>query len=101
MAIKRNTEKSLALSSATGAAPVRRKSPSKPRIRPVTTAEPDATEVADGVSMTMDGPPATEPSRDAIAQLAYSFWAARGFQGGSETDDWLRAEQELRLGVSA
>jgi hypothetical protein len=36
------------------------------------------------------------PSHDAIAVLAYSFWEARGFQGGSPEEDWLRAEQELR-----
>lgn len=31
----------------------------------------------------------------AIAQLAYSYWEARGRQGGSPEQDWLRAEQEL------
>ena len=34
-------------------------------------------------------------THEAIAQLAYSFWDARGFQGGSPEQDWLRAEQEL------
>jgi len=32
---------------------------------------------------------------DAIAHLAYSYWEARGFQGGSPEQDWLRAESEL------
>jgi hypothetical protein len=31
-----------------------------------------------------------------IAQLAYSYWERRGFQGGSPEDDWFRAEGELR-----
>ncbi len=31
-----------------------------------------------------------------IAQLAYEFWQARGCQGGSSEEDWLRAEQEYR-----
>ena len=31
-----------------------------------------------------------------IARLAYSYWDARGCQGGSAEEDWLRAEQELR-----
>lgn len=31
-----------------------------------------------------------------IARLAYSFWEARGFQGGSPEGDWFRAEEELR-----
>jgi len=35
------------------------------------------------------------PSFDEIAQLAYSYWEARGYQGGSPEDDWLRAEREL------
>jgi hypothetical protein len=35
------------------------------------------------------------PTFDEIAQLAYSYWEARGYQGGSSEDDWLRAEQEL------
>ncbi len=34
--------------------------------------------------------------RDEIARLAYSYWEARGRQGGSADEDWLRAEQELR-----
>ena len=36
------------------------------------------------------------PSHEDIAVLAYSYWDARGFQGGSPEEDWLRAEQELR-----
>jgi hypothetical protein len=31
-----------------------------------------------------------------IALLAYSFWASRGYQGGSPEEDWFRAEQEVR-----
>ncbi len=34
--------------------------------------------------------------REAIALLAYSYWEARGFTGGSPEEDWLRAERELR-----
>jgi len=30
-----------------------------------------------------------------IARLAYSYWEARGCQGGSPEEDWLRAEREL------
>ena len=36
------------------------------------------------------------PSADDIAVLAYSYWEARGYQGGSPVEDWLRAEQVLR-----
>ncbi len=36
------------------------------------------------------------PSRDDIARLAYSYWEARGCQGGNPEEDWTRAERELR-----
>jgi DUF2934 family protein len=35
------------------------------------------------------------PRREEIASLAYSYWEARGRQGGSALEDWLRAEREL------
>ncbi len=31
-----------------------------------------------------------------IAKLAYALWEARGGQGGSPEEDWLRAEEEHR-----
>jgi len=34
-------------------------------------------------------------SRDDIAQLAYSYWADRGYQGGNPHEDWIRAEATL------
>ena len=39
---------------------------------------------------------AESPSHDEIAVLAYSYWEARGCQGGSPDEDWFRAERELR-----
>lgn len=35
------------------------------------------------------------PTHEEIAALAYSYWEARGFKGGSDVEDWLRAEREL------
>jgi hypothetical protein len=32
-----------------------------------------------------------------ISLLAYAYWQARGCPEGSPEEDWLRAEQELRL----
>lgn len=29
----------------------------------------------------------------AIAELAYGYWEARGRQGGSQAEDWFRAER--------
>src|SRR4051812_35029187 len=36
-------------------------------------------------------------AHDAIAQIAYGYWEARGYQHGSSEQDWLRAEQEYLL----
>jgi hypothetical protein len=36
------------------------------------------------------------PPQNAIAELAYSYWLARGGEGGSELEDWFRAERELK-----
>jgi hypothetical protein len=36
------------------------------------------------------------PTRQDIAELAYSYWEARGYQGGSPWEDWFRAERELK-----
>ena len=37
-----------------------------------------------------------DPTDDQIAELAYSYWEARGGLGGSPWEDWFRAEQELK-----
>ncbi|HLK67774.1 MAG TPA: DUF2934 domain-containing protein [Bryobacteraceae bacterium] len=42
------------------------------------------------------GGPGKRPTHQQIADLAYSYWDARGRQGGSPQEDWLRAERELR-----
>ena len=39
------------------------------------------------------------PTHEEIARLAYSFWEARGCQGGSPWEDWFRAEREFRQGI--
>ena len=31
-----------------------------------------------------------------IAQLAYSYWEARGCTNGSAEEDWVRAEREMK-----
>jgi len=50
---------------------------------------------AGGAGREMKSGPAT-PSHTEIAALAYSYWEARGWQGGSQCEDWFRAERELR-----
>ena len=36
-----------------------------------------------------------QPTSEQIAKLAYSYWEARGCQGGSAEEDWFRAQREL------
>jgi DUF2934 family protein len=43
----------------------------------------------------------SNPSHQEIAALAYTFWAGRGYQGGSPEEDWGRAEKELRARTKA
>lgn len=40
--------------------------------------------------------PVHQPTHEEIGRLAYSYWEARGHQGGSQDEDWMRAEQVLR-----
>ena len=44
---------------------------------------------------------AVDPNREEVAQLAYSYWEARGCAGGSPEQDWFRAEQEIRERTAA
>ena len=77
------TEKSVVVSTGgAAAAPARRRAPASKRTP--RTVIPAANTIA------------AAPSHEAIAQLAYSYWEARGCQGGSPDEDWLRAEQALR-----
>jgi hypothetical protein len=34
--------------------------------------------------------------KEEIAKLAYSYWEARGYEGGSPEEDWFRAETQVR-----
>ena len=39
--------------------------------------------------------PVSAISHDEISRRAYSYWEARGYQGGTPEEDWFRAEREL------
>lgn len=41
------------------------------------------------------GHPMPAISQEEIANLAYSYWEARGFSHGLADEDWIRAEAEL------
>jgi hypothetical protein len=104
MTRKRTTENDLLASAAS--APARRKPAARtPRSRrtasPVEASPAPAVEPAAPASEAVVATVVPEPSYEEIATLAYSYWEARGCQGGSHEEDWLRAEQELRSRASA
>ena len=44
----------------------------------------------------VETPIAAISEQDEIAKVAFSYWEARGCQGGSPEEDWARAEREVR-----
>ena|SRR5262249_15348554 len=95
MTRKRKTETDLIVSAPGAAAPARRKVATRTRAqRPTEVVEAVPTPAAEPDSVAAVA--VTEPSREEIAALAYSYWESRGYQGGSQEEDWLRAEEQLR-----
>ena len=83
-----------------GAAPARTRkhAPAKHTATPAVESSPSTD--TDAAAPALDTAPGnaavTEaPMFDEIAKLAYSYWEARGYEGGSPEEDWLRAEHEL------
>jgi hypothetical protein len=113
MTRKRTSENDMIVSAGAGSSPSRRKAGSRARAKHTPTTGETSTpaaqpEIAEPQAIAAEpvilaAPQAVadvtayEPSRDEIAQQAYLYWEARGCQGGSCEEDWLRAEQELRL----
>ena len=89
MAKKSNVEKDLVSAVAV---------PARTRRRPAANAKKhSAAEQASAETKVVESKRiATAPAREEIAKLAFLYWEARGCQGGSQEEDWLRAEQELR-----
>ena len=88
----------MSISAGASAAPARRKSSSRPRAKyPVQpeTPSPSATEPEIAAPQAAATILTYQPSREDIQELAFLYWEARGRQGGSPEEDWLRAEQEL------
>lgn len=83
---KRISENDLVVSAA---APPRRKPAIAKRAK--RTVSPAEKPLEPAATATVRG-----PSEDEIARLAYSYWEARGYAGGSPEEDWLRAQRELR-----
>jgi hypothetical protein len=89
MATKRNSDKIVVSPSAVAAAPRRKAATPKRTARTSPAVEVISTPTASVETV-------REVTVDSVSQLAYSYWEARGYQGGSPEEDWLRAEQALR-----
>jgi hypothetical protein len=105
MARKRNAGSDPVVS--VGAAPVREKRRHSAK-RSTDQSTSESSTSTDQLLSVADGQVASEVQqtdldREAIARIAYSYWEARGYQGGSPEEDWCRAEQEyhLRLRLTA
>jgi hypothetical protein len=55
-----------------------------------TAAKPRKTATTKGTVIAI-----SQPARDVIEQLAYHYWAQRGYQHGYALEDWIRAEREF------
>ena len=97
MARKQKSDKDLVVSTGAAAAAPRRKAVTSTRTKHSST-QAEAPAPSPVAVFTPESAPAAspEPSFEQISMLAYSYWVARGYQGGSPEEDWLRAEQELR-----
>ena len=98
MTRKRTSETDLVVSGAGAAAPVRRKAAARPRAKRAAEPQTLAAAPAEPEIVALQADAASSvyaPSYQEIAALAYSYWEARGCQGGSPEEDWLRAEQAL------
>jgi hypothetical protein len=105
METKNNPEKEALLSASSAASARQRRTGATGRSRPAQQAgDPDALErdaelpARPSKRSTREDAVAVERelSHEEIARVAYAFWEARGGQGGSPEEDWLRAEQQLR-----
>jgi len=86
------------MSSASAAAARTRRTTTAARVKP---SAPAAAPAVSAIGTETPSRPDTvvterELSHEEIARMAYTFWEARGGQGGSAEEDWKRAEQRLR-----
>ena len=96
---RNNPETDLVVSaSGTSVVPSRRKAGAKSRAKhSAVAAEPSVSEPEVAKPQAVAKDTVYDPTREEIAEQAYLYWEARGCLGGSPEEDWLRAEQELRL----
>ena len=96
MARKHKSDTDMVLSAGTAAVP-RRKTAMAARSK---HSAPPA-EVLAPSPIETQVPTAASVDRDETARLAYAYWEARGYQGGSSEEDWLRAEHALKARAMA
>ena len=96
MARKRNEARSI-ISAEGAAAPATHRRSVRASVTPSVpvsaTSEPQSAVLETPI---VETPTAQISEQDEIAKLAFSYWEARGSQGGSPEEDWARAEQEIR-----
>ena len=82
------------------AEPTKRRSAAAPKTTAVKHTHTTKKPVPQTVNAAIPMAPAKAVTRvvthEEVAQLAYSYWVARGCQGGSPQEDWFRAEQMLK-----
>ena len=64
--------------------------------KPLASARPKRSAPADSETTGTPAPPDADPTDDDIRHRAYQRYLERGGRNGSEVDDWLSAEQELK-----
>jgi hypothetical protein len=105
MTRKRTSENDLVVTGTGAVAPARRKGAIRPRAKraaePIESLAPTATEPETVAPQADVASSVYTPTYEEIAALAYTYWETRGCQGGCPEEDWLRAEQELRVRTSA
>jgi hypothetical protein len=103
MARKQKLEKEIIVSAAAAAPAPRRKAVTAKRVKhtPPQAEAPATSRVEVSASEPAAVAEPFAPAFEEISQVAYSYWEARGCQGGDPEEDWLRAEQELRDRVPA
>lgn len=79
--------------SETGRAKHRNPNPAEP---PPTQSRAMDSPVIDPVGVMTPSPETREVSHSHVANLAYSYWIARGYAHGFAEEDWHRAERELQ-----
>ncbi len=94
MARKRNEARSISAEGAAAPATHRRSVRASVTQPPVSaSSEPQPAAVPE--KPIVEVPAAQISEQDEIARIAFSYWEARGCQGGSPEEDWARAEQEV------